>query len=261
MTVFSLKVIACVGMLLDHIYAAFRFSTPRIFNSVGRFVFPVYAYMIAQGCKRTRSINKYLIRLGVFALVSEIPFDMAFMPNIDFFRNTNVFYTLFLGVACIAVYEKIKAKLSLTETKKSGKTKILHRGIPVLAMIPLVLLGSILNTDYGMYGIIFILVFYFARPENRVTRTVAAAGIVIYEYGYPYMFSLFYERGIVLPYLGQMILFNARSVMFNNFLFALIAVPLIFLYNGKQGVKLKWAFYAFYPIHIAALVAIRLIFI
>ena len=268
MTAFMLKTIACVGMLLDHIYAAFPYSTPRLLNSIGRFVFPVYAYMIAQGCKHTKSINKYLIRLGIFALISEIPFDIAFMSggaaniaswNINFLNQTNVFYTLLLGVACIAVYEKTKKKLSVLEVNNTKKSKLFRSILPILPMIPLVILGSILNTDYGMLGIIFIVVFYFAKPENKMTRTVAAAIIVFYEYGYPYIFVLFHERDISLPYLGQMIIFNAQSVMLNNFMFALIAVLLIFLYNGKQGANSKWAFYAYYPLHIAALVAVRLI--
>jgi hypothetical protein len=106
MTAFLLKIIACIGMLLDHTWAAFPFSALRLFNSIGRFVFPVYAYMIAQGCKHTKNTKKYLFRLGIFAIVSEIPFDIAFKSggateiskwNIDFLNNTNVFLLNFFS--------------------------------------------------------------------------------------------------------------------------------------------------------------------
>ena len=118
MTIFKLKIIASICMLLDHTGAVFIASTPYFFRLIGRVAFPVYAFMIAQGCKYTKNIKKYLFRLGVFALISEIPFDIAFnnfngeniFLSINFLRHTNVFYTLFLGVACIAVYEGLKTK-------------------------------------------------------------------------------------------------------------------------------------------------------
>ena len=120
MTAFVLKIIASICMLFDHTGAVFTASTPLFFRWIGRIAFPIYAYMIAQGCKHTNNIDKYLLRLGIFALISEIPFDIAFMHyytmdgalnlGINFLRNTNVFYTLFLGVACISIYEKLKVK-------------------------------------------------------------------------------------------------------------------------------------------------------
>ena len=76
MTAFVIKIIASICMLLDHIGVVFGtqmaelYSWPVIFKSIGRIAFPIYAYMIAQGCKHTKNINKYLFRLGIFALIS-----------------------------------------------------------------------------------------------------------------------------------------------------------------------------------------------
>ena len=257
MTTFTIKTIASAAMLLDHVFAVFPSSFPRYFNYIGRFAFPVYAFMTAQGCKHTKNINRYLLRLGIFALISEVFFDAAFMSGVSFVDNTNVFYTLFFGVACVAIYEKLKIKLTASGSERELTNKPFRRIIPVLPMIPIVSAGRILNTDYGMSGIIIILIFYFAKPETGITRAAAAAGFVICKYGYLCIFALFRERGIYLPYLGQRIPFSAPGAGLYCFLFALISVPVIFLYNGKQGPKLKWSFYAFYPVHIAVLTAIK----
>lgn len=302
MTAFSLKIIASIFMLIDHVGAIF--DKPEIFRLIGRSVFPIFAYMIAQGCKHTKNINKYLLRLGVFALISEIPFDLAFHHYFDspfevnYFRNTNVFYTLFLGASCVAVYEKLKTKRlswlisilfliipttvsttfmfpdiswriplsvgfgiytvaalwlsqALPEMEISAKTMLLRKAFALIATVPIFMLGSILSTDYGMYGVIAIVIFYFAKPENRITRAIAMAFVVFLEYGYPYVYTLYFERGIRLFLLPGKMMFPSHSLY--EFQFALAAAILVFLYNGKQGPKVKWAFYAFYPVHIAAL--------
>jgi len=138
-------------MLVDHIGAVSIWPTPLYFRYIGRIAFPIYAYMIAQGCRHTKNINKYLLRLGIFALISEIPFDVAFnhytlmddgIPRfgINFLRYTNVFYTLFLGVACIMIYEKLK-------TKKHQWPALL-----TLPFIPAILLVNFFPSiaDYGL---------------------------------------------------------------------------------------------------------------
>ena len=244
MTAFTLKIIASLCMLIDHVGAVF--DAPHFFRMIGRIAFPLYAYLIAQGCVRTKNIYKYLLRLGLFAVISEIPFDLTFSPYfgrpfaVDYLRDTNVFFTLFLGAASVAVYEKLKPKLG------------------VLALLPaasLCLLGNILDTDYGMYGVLFILFFYGMKPDNRLTRTAAMAAVVFIQYGYPYIFTVFFRNGVELFRLpGQPVIFSQH--VGHYFLFALAAVPLVLIYNGKRGPNpgwLKWAFYAYYPVHLAAL--------
>ena len=315
MSAFLIKIIASICMLIDHTGAVFPVSTPFILRLIGRIAFPIYAYMIAQGCKHTKNINKYLLRLGIFALISEIPFDIAFKRytmdgvlnlNINFFAETNVFYTLFLGAACIAIYERVKTKkrpllalvplliipaavipafifqdmiswrillsigfliylavelfLShcLPESEASGKIMLSRKILSLILTVPVFMLGSILDTDYGMYGVIFILFFYLMKPENRITRTIAMVCVVFLKYGYPYVWTLCNEHGINLFTLPGQMMFLENS--FAPFCFAFAAVPFVFLYNGKQGPKIKWAFYAFYPVHIAVLAASWFVF-
>ena len=228
MTAFTLKIIASLCMLIDHTGAVFPESTPEYFRWIGRIAFPIFAYMVAQGCKHTRNINKYLLRLGIFAIVSEIPFDIALMHyygvdgalnlNINFLSHTNVFYTLFLGVACIAAYEKFKQKMPAW--------------LAISAALPFILAAFVLQSDYSVFGVGLILLLYIANPESKVARTVILAVGVIYLYRFNLMLMLF----------------------------ALVSAALVFLYNGRQGPKVKWAFYVFYPAHISVLAVIWLLF-
>ena len=307
MSSFVLKIIVSVCMLIDHIGAVF--PSPEVLRMIGRIAFPVYAYMVAQGCKHTKNIYKYLFRLGIFALISEIPFDMTFWHmynqdgvinwSINFLNETNVFYTLFLGAAGIALYEKLQTKqrswlallplflvpltfvvvpflpegfswrtlmtigcaLSISvcfwlcnmlpAAEDIAKTKWPRRLLALLTTVPVFLLGSILSTDYGMYGVIFILVFYLAKPENRISRSIAMFVIVFMEYAYPYFYWVCENAGVSLFLLPGKMMHFAPSL--SDFGFALAAVVLVFFYNGKPGPKVKWAFYIFYPAHIALL--------
>jgi len=273
MTAFVLKIIASITMLTDHIGAVFPLTFPMYFRFIGRIAFPVYAYMIAQGCKHTSNINKYLLRLGIFALISEIPFDLAFGNEISFISRTNIFYTLFLGTACIAVFEKVRAFLSepKVKTEQDAEPGIVQKGrikskplcvlLAALLMIPVALLGNVLDSDYGTRGVACILVFYFAKPENRIMRTVAAVAIIMYMYGYPHiLLNLLSAAGSVIEseFLMAMSMITPVTMLY-MFFFALISVVLICFYNAKPGPRVKWAFYAFYPVHLAVLAAVKYI--
>jgi len=247
-------------MLLDHIGAVFPAYAPESFRLIGRIAFPIYAYMIAQGCKHTKSINKYLLRLSLFALISEIPFDIAFMNKrmdgalhfgVDFLRNTNVFYTLFFGVACIVVYEKLIAKL-YPNVEKGSEIAFKKKAIPLLVALPMLIAAETFGSDYGAFGVTLIFLLYLFRPENKITRSIILAAGVVYLYGFGLFIS--YGEGIdgIFIITGRHL--NRYALL--NLLFALIAVVLVFLYNGKQGPKAKWAFYVFYPMHFSVLAII-----
>ena len=89
----SLKIVALICMLIDHAGATL-FPQCDILRSIGRVSFPLYAFLLAQGCKHTHSMERYLLGLGIFALISEIPYDLAFGNSINFLDQTNIFYTL-----------------------------------------------------------------------------------------------------------------------------------------------------------------------
>lgn len=144
LTSFHLKMIALTCMIIDHIGATVLDGPSfSILRWIGRIAFPLYAFMIAEGCRHTKSREKYLLRLGLFALVSELPFDLAFWYDprmnysdghspIDFFSQTNVFFTLFFGVACIHIYETLRIQ--------KGKFRLIGFGsvVPYVAIALLV---------------------------------------------------------------------------------------------------------------------------
>ena len=94
---FQLKWIAIITMLIDHVGAIF-FPGNLVFRYVGRIAFPIFCFQLVEGFFHTRNIEKYMLRLGIFAIISEIPYDLAFRGNILDFEHQNVFFTLFLGI-------------------------------------------------------------------------------------------------------------------------------------------------------------------
>lgn len=84
LTAFHLKLIALTTMVIDHVGAVFPFPplVDSLMRGIGRVAFPIYAFLVAEGCRYTRSREKYLLRLGVFAFISELPFDRVFYPRL-----------------------------------------------------------------------------------------------------------------------------------------------------------------------------------
>lgn len=141
---FALKWIAMVCMLIDHAGAVLfpQYIQMRI---IGRLAFPIYCFLLVEGAVHTKDIHKYELRLLAFALLSELPFDLAFYTRPDF-RHQNVFFTLFLGLLVVEQYQKQREKLNSLLT--------------FVVAIACMAAAELLHTDYGAAGIIFILLFY-----------------------------------------------------------------------------------------------------
>jgi hypothetical protein len=244
MNVFILKIIACVAMLIDHFGAAillpvldepgFNSEIYIMMRSIGRIAFPIFAYLIAQGCVHTKDIGRYLFRLGLFAIVSEPFFDIGLrfrVGGVNFLADTNIFYTLFLGAAGIVIYKKVR-QIFLNNSDKTDVRLFFGGIIGVLAASPAMIAAWLLTTDYAHFGVGIILLIYILGPQNRPGRSIAVA------------------VGMIILYFDNL----------NALLFSLVAVVLIDFYNGKLGPSnavIKWGFYFFYPAHIAALIVLR----
>lgn len=130
LTAFHLKAIALLTMIVDHTAATLvsvRLPVYPLLRGIGRIAFPIYAFLIAEGCRHTRSREKYLLRLGVFALISQVPFVMAFFPLWwedalwrNFLEVTNVFYTMFFAVACIHIWETFRRQSRKVQLAAAG---------------------------------------------------------------------------------------------------------------------------------------------
>lgn len=237
----ALKLFAMAVMVIDHAAVAFYpallskgvYSLMRL---VARPAFPIFAFMIAVGARKTSDIKKYLLRLFAYALLSEVPFDHAFgfaSPNQLFeIRYQNVFFTLFLGLLAIICLRFFKSKTKLWPLPAA------------VALLACMAAAYVIRCDYGEAGVLCIFLFYIAG-ELPVTWQpplwFLAAGVLTAD--------LNFSRADILR-------FNPSEA------FAVVSVFGFLLYNGERGVKLpKRAFYVFYPAHLLLIAAARYFFV
>ncbi len=201
---FVLKCIAMVCMLVDHT-GAVLFPQYRILRIIGRLAFPIYCFLLVEGAMHTRDIRKYELRLFGFALISEIPFDLAFRSGLDW-SHQNVFFTLLLGVIAIDLAQQFKNKISI-----------------VLIFPVMIVIAEFLNTDYGGKGIVFILCYYLLYEKKVIKQLMFAfENILLYGLGIQ-----IYACLAVVP----MLLYNGRKgPSLKYFFYAFYPLHLLILY-------------------------------
>ena len=207
MTGFQLKLLAMLAMTADHIGAVFFPEIPLL-RWIGRLAMPVLCFFIGEGLCHTRSPRRYLLRLTGFALLSELPFDLAFYGGIEW-GHQNVYFTLALGL------------LALWAIQSRGMEGWLLALTAALA-------AELLGCDYGMYGVLLILLldrFHRARSEQ-----LAAAALL-----------------------------NLAFFGLQTQTLSLIALPLLWLYSGKRGRDDRRLFYLYYPAHLCVLGILRFV--
>ena len=153
MNSFQLKCIAIVTMLIDHI-GAILFPAQIGFRIIGRFSFPIFCFLLVEGFYHTKDVKKYMIRLGIFALISEIPYDLAFRNVFLEFQRQNVFFTLLLGIVLIYMLQhtnRVYIKISYI----------------LLAMW----VAPIAGLSYDYRGILLIVIYYVCR-SNLLAKLV-----------------------------------------------------------------------------------------
>ena len=216
-----LKIIAMICMVSDHIGAVF-FSDHIWFRMIGRIAMPIFSFCIAEGYIHTSNRKKYIFRLGLFALISEAPFDLAFEGKISL-NHQNIMLTYFLSVIALRIFDSICGKM-YEESEKQNILKIIFGTLSVVAMAIIALL---LRTDYTYYAVIAVFLFYILRNTSCLVRTGA---------------------GVAFLALTRTIGFYCAT--------GLSIIPLL-LYNGEKGKGLKWLFYAFYPGHFILLYVLK----
>lgn len=148
------------NMKLIYFYLALRF--------IGRLGFPIFCYLLIEGFQYTRNVKKYAGRLFLFALISELPFDLGFTGSLFYTDYQNVFFTLFIGLLVIAGFRLAEGK---TEWNKGLRTVF---GVCVL--VAGAVAAELLKTDYGAMGVLTIVIMYLFR-KNRMLE--AGAGCVM----------------------------------------------------------------------------------
>ncbi len=169
MTAFIFKWIAIVAMLMDHVGSVFITASPDyfIFRGIGRLAFPIFVFFIAEGCFKTRNIKKFLLRLFIFALISEFPFDFAFFGTGVYLYHQNIFFTLFLGALSIYTFTQFQ--------EKDKPYKSLSMMMPFLIAV----VAEFLYTDYGGVGVLMIFYLYYFRENFRYQALVLVFGNIV----------------------------------------------------------------------------------
>lgn len=211
----DLKIVGIITMLIDHIGAIY-FPSVFIFRLIGRIAFPIFAFLIVEGYVHTKDFKKYILRLLAFAIISEVPFDLAFDNTWFYIGSQNVLFTFVIALLVIHTFEFEQNNI-----------------LKVLEIVVLVAFSIIFNTDYSVFGIAMVVVFYVHR-DKKLLKCLLVVGINLL--------------------LGSLIV-NAGGFSLMNFVqaFAILAIPFIWFYNGKKGKNLKYLFYAFYPVHLLVL--------
>ncbi len=283
MSVFTIKIILVIFMFGDHLAAALVYSdiiSPELIillRSAGRFVFPVYAYLVANGFHHSKDRKKYLNNLIIFAALSQIPFlmlvskapfgvpiSMAF--NISFSVTSLLQYFLVCIFLLFCYYLFISKKLlDLAFTSISL----------ALAALTLSVSGgrfyaSDLNVLYTFAVAVVLMMTIEVYKKNSLSMLIAllasiASALCLLYLG---LYSDYNLLGVALVVFIHMLgLEKINSIIavgifclihyVGNSLFlplSLISVVIIFLYNGKKGYHLnKYFFYAFYPVHLLAI--------
>lgn len=218
----ALSVFAAGCMVTDHFAAAFIDDAKLyiLMRSVGRMAFPIFLFLLTEGIKHTSSKPRYLARLAVFAVVSELPFDLLFYQTGFYPEHQNTLFTLTICAIMLMLLEKYREsphKAFLSLAMCAAATELLRADGGALAVFLAVFIcGSVYSRAAALLA--------FSVINNISSRNAALTGVYIWN------------MAALLP---------------------------IAAYDGRRGGEIlpakmrKWAFYVFYPLHLAALVIIR----
>ena len=298
----TVKIIAILAMLIDHVAAviltrqmvatgylkAFEsgvyeelmgwlaenkalYYSYDCMRMVGRIGFPIFCFLLVEGFQRSKNLKMYLARLGIFALISEVPFDLAITGSAFELGYQNVFFTLFLGLFTLCCYEYFEknelhrvvqgifqatgallpaayiticlANLAGVQEvstlliaggilcaaigagivvygRMKGKKKAVVLCADVTVLMLVMYLADLLYTDYSGMGVLTIVVMYLFRKNKMLSMTMGCVVLIVMS-------------------LSEITAFLAL-------------IPIAF-YNGERGLRMKYFFYAVYPVHLLLL--------
>lgn len=226
---FTLHVLAMILMLCDHLWATLLPGQEWL-TCIGRIAFPIFAFMIAEGFYQTSNRKKYLKRMFIFALISEIPFNLIMSSGLINPFHQNVLFTFTLAILFMMLIEKIK----------NIKNNILKYVLIVIVFFASMLVGMLTFVDYYTIGIATVLVFYLFKEKTWYNLLIQLLLIIWLNV------SVMSGYGYELNILGYNIFFAQQG-------FAVLSLIPIWLYNGNQGYHEKWFkyfCYLFYPCHL-----------
>lgn len=193
----AIKIIAIVAMLIDHIGAVivermitaqsggvYSYEDPlvvldTVLRGIGRIGFPIFCFLLVEGFVHTRNAAKYALRLFAFALISEVPFDLAFAGRVFYPDYQNVFFTLLIGLLVMIAFRTIEGKMTAPHAVKIF--------LDLLALGVGAGIAQLINTDYAAIGVVCIMVLYVFR-NNRANQMLAGSLVFMWEVPAPFAF-------------------------------------------------------------------------
>ena len=235
LTAAVLHIIAMTLMLMDHLWATLLPAREWL-TCAGRVAFPIFAFMAVEGYFHTRSFKKYILRMLLFAVLSEIPFDLMYGGTWFYPVHQNVLWTFLLGLLGVWLMEQVR---------KKGKTWM-YLLVCVLVVPAGLVLGTLCMVDYYGVGVLTVFVFYFLHGRKWWCFLGQLAAL--------YWLNVELLGGLMYP----VQLFGMEFELCQQGLALLALIP-IWLYRGRQGYPSKpfqYLCYAFYPVHILLLVVV-----
>lgn len=224
---FTLKLLAVATMLIDHI-GIVLFPEVIVLRCIGRLSFPIFAFLTAEGYVHTHSFSKYLRRMALFALLSEIPFDLLRGQLWDP-QQQNILLTL-----CVALLTLRLIDWGCAQSQSPSW------GVILMASAAGYAVNALLRGNYSGCGVLMVVLFYLCR-QFRWGRFWMLLGMI----------------ALNSPWFGGVAL-ERTQVPIQPFAIATL-IPL-WLYSGQAGLsgpKSKWSFYLFYPLHLLLLEGLR----
>lgn len=218
----TLKIIALITMVIDHFAASVilegclmpnapltrgtdlwnLYMVYKFLRGVGRIAFPIYVFLLVEGFTHTSNRLKYLARLLIFALISEIPFDLAIHSELWHLAHQNVFFELAACLILLMLWERFEEK-------------------PVLRFISfaaIALIAEFAEFDYGWNGVVLVIVLYILK-EWRVPQVFF--GFLVMSYEFP---------GVIFGFLPLLFYNEKRGRQLKYFFYASYPVHLFIFY-------------------------------
>lgn len=232
---FELKLLAMALMLCDHLWATVVPGSMWLTN-LGRMAFPIFAFQIAEGWVHTGDRRRYLRRMFLWALASEIPFNLMYGGGILYPFHQNVLFTFCLALLLLGLIDRAGRRGRWAFWLAAALALVLGYYLGMLAMV-----------DYFGYGVVTVLLFYLVR-DLPLRPLWQLAGLAL--------INLYLMKGMTFPVtlLGHPVELPQQAL-------ALLALVPIWLYNGERGPDsrgLRRACYAFYPAHMLVLAVLWL---
>jgi TraX protein len=231
MNAFHIKVIAIVCMVASHA-GIFLLPQYTVLVAIGNVAFPLFAWLIANGARHSTDMKKYMLRLFAFACISQFPFTLANQLIGSPLFYLNVFFTLFLGLLAIAAL-----------------LKTLNPSLRISAIAACAVVAQACNADYGAAGVLSIVASYLLF--DRIANLAVA------------QFVILVVLPLVIPIIQDSLQIASANLYFDhpvNAFALLAALGVITLYNKEEGIRLRYFFYAFYPVHYLAISLFKTVF-